>query len=114
MLIFHKLKVKGLKKETAKAVSIVFDIPSNLVNDFRFIAGQYVTIQKAFSGNIIRRAYSICSIPGEKELRIVIKAVKNGVFSTFATTVLKEGDFLEVAKPEGKFVLETISDKTKN
>ena len=42
------------------------------------------------------------------------KKVKNGVFSTFATTILKEGDTLEASKPEGRFVLETSENNSKN
>jgi ring-1,2-phenylacetyl-CoA epoxidase subunit PaaE len=49
-------------------------------------------------------AYSICS-PESGELRIAIKAVKNGVFSQFANTKLKVGQALE-GEPEGKFIFE--------
>jgi ring-1,2-phenylacetyl-CoA epoxidase subunit PaaE len=40
------------------------------------------------------------------ELRIAVKAVKNGVFSQFANTKLKVGQALEVGEPEGKFIFE--------
>jgi ring-1,2-phenylacetyl-CoA epoxidase subunit PaaE len=52
-------------------------------------------------GEEIRRAYSICSSPESGELRIAVKAVKNGVFSQFANTKLKVGQALEVGEPEG-------------
>ena len=110
---FHSLTIKELKKETPDAVSVVFDIPAELTNEFNFIAGQYVTIKTTIAGKEIRRAYSICSAPNCGELRIAIKAVDNGTFSVFATTILKEGDVLKVSKPEGKFILET-SSKNKN
>jgi ring-1,2-phenylacetyl-CoA epoxidase subunit PaaE len=54
-------------------------------------------------GEEIRRAYSICSSSGE--LRIAVKAVKNGVFSQFANTKLKVGQALEVGEPEGNLYL---------
>lgn len=110
---FHSLTIKELKKETADAISIVFDIPTELTNEFKYIAGQYVTIKTTIAGEEIRRAYSICSAPNSEELRIAVKAVDNGTFSVFATTILKEGDVLEVSNPEGKFILET-SSKNKN
>jgi len=105
MAQFYKLTIKEIKKETENAVSITFDIPNNLKSDFTFIAGQYVTIKKELAGKEIRRAYSICSDPSSDELKIAVKAVDNGTFSVFATTILKEGDSLEVSKPEGRFTL---------
>ena len=111
---FHSLTIKELKKETRNAVSIVFNIPTELTNDFKFIAGQYITIKKEIAGEEIRRAYSICSAPNSCEFRIAVKAIDNGTFSVFATTILKEGDVLEVSKPEGKFVLETSPNNTNN
>lgn len=111
---FYKLTIKEVKKETENAVSILFKIPSNLKGNFNFIAGQYITIRKEINGKKLRRAYSICSSPNSDELRIAIKKIKNGLFSVFATTKLKEGDVLEVSAPEGKFILETSKDNFKN
>ena len=111
---FHSLAIKEIKKETQNAVSIVFDIPTELKNEFKFIAGQYITIKTTIAGEELRRAYSICSAPNCGELRVAIKAVDNGTFSVYACTILKEGDILEVSKPEGKFVLETSSSNKNN
>ncbi|MDT8418079.1 MAG: ferredoxin--NADP reductase [Lutibacter sp.] len=111
---FHALTIKEIKKETSDAVSILFDIPNELKEAFKFVAGQYINIKKNIAGTELRRAYSICSAPNSGELRIALKAVDNGAFSVFATTILKEGDILDVSKPEGKFVLETDSATTKN
>ena len=114
MFKFHSLTVKEIKKETQNAISILFDVPLNLKEEFTFIAGQYINIKKDIAGVELRRAYSICSVPKSGELRVVVKAVDNGTFSVFATTILKEGDVLEVSKPLGKFVLETDSAHAKN
>lgn len=111
---FHKLVIKEIIKETRNAVSIRFDIPNELENEFNFTPGQYITIKKVISGEELRRAYSICSSPNSNDFRIAVKAVDNGTFSVFATTILKEGDSLEVSKPEGKFVLETSTNNAKN
>lgn len=111
---FHSLTIKEVKKETQNAVSILFNIPNELKEDFKFVAGQYINIKKSIAGEELRRAYSICSAPNSDELRIAIKAVDNGIFSVFATTILKEGDVLEVSKPLGKFILETNSTQIKN
>ena len=111
MAQFHNLTIKNIRKETANAVSITFDVPKNLVSEFQFIAGQYITIKKELDGKELRRAYSICSEPNNDELKVAVKSVNKGTFSIHATTVLKEGDTLEVSKPEGRFILEPKNDK---
>ncbi|UMB53263.1 2Fe-2S iron-sulfur cluster-binding protein [Lutibacter sp. A64] len=111
---FHTLTIKEIKKETKNTVSIVFDIPTELKNEFTFTAGQYINIKKELAGVELRRAYSICSAPNSNELRVAVKAVDNGTFSVFSNTILKEGDTLDVQKPEGKFILKTSKSNTKN
>ena len=106
MSTFHKLSIKNYIQETANAVSLVFDIPENLKTNFSFKAGQYLTLKTMINGNEIRRAYSICSTPHSGNLKVAIKTVENGIFSTHATSKLKVGDILEVHEPEGKFILE--------
>lgn len=104
--MFYKLPIKNKIQETAKAVSLVFDVPEKLKPHFLFKAGQYVTLRANIEGKEVRRAYSICSAPYEGELRVGIKTVENGIFSNYASTQLKTGDLLEVCKPEGGFILE--------
>ena len=111
---FKKLVIKEIKRETADAVSILFNVPEELKPNYTFIAGQYVNLRLTLDGKEIRRAYSICSSPESGELRIAVKAVKNGAFSQFANTKLKAGDVLEVGKPEGKFTFEPESHQQKN
>ena len=114
MSIFYKLSVKEIKKETKRAVSIVFDIPSDLTQEFNFIPGQYITIKKIFKGKEIRRAYSICSSKDSGIIRIGVKSVDNGLFSVYATSELKIGDVLEVSPPEGRFNLAPDPNNKKN
>ncbi|KQB43331.1 Ferredoxin [Flavobacterium daejeonense] len=111
---FLKLLIKEVKRETANAVSILFNVPDELKENYKFIAGQYVNLKLTLNGNEIRRAYSICSSPESGELRIAVKAVKDGLFSQFANTQLKAGDVIEVGKPEGKFTLEPDAHRQKN
>ena len=111
---FLKLIIKEVQRETKDAVSILFNVPEELKSNYKFIAGQYVNIRLTLDGQEIRRAYSICSAPESGELRIAVKAVKNGAFSQFANSKLKAGDVLEVGKPEGKFVFEPEANKQKN
>jgi len=108
---FHTLKVKDIRTETPLAVSIAFEVPADLATDYQFEAGQYVTIKAIIKGEEIRRSYSISSAPSSNELRVVVKAVENGVFSNYAKNQLKVGDNLEVGIPEGKFVVENRDAK---
>ena len=114
MSSFYKLNIKEVKRETPSAVSVLFNIPSELQPTYKFIAGQYINLKLTLDGKEIRRAYSICSSPNSGELRIAIKAVKNGLFSKFANDNLKAGDILEVGQPEGKFTFEASADRQKN
>lgn len=111
---FHPLTVKEIQKETPNAVSILFDVPAELKKDYTFIAGQYLNIQHHHNQKEIRRAYSICSTPQSDELRIVVKKVQDGVFSSHANDTLKQGDILQVQAPEGRFVLQTNPTASKN
>jgi ring-1,2-phenylacetyl-CoA epoxidase subunit PaaE len=114
MSSFYKLNIKEVKRETENAVSILFNVPATLQSNYNYIAGQYLNLKLTLDGNEIRRAYSICSSPESGELRISVKAVNNGVFSTFANGALKAGDILEIGSPEGKFTFEPQIDRQKN
>lgn len=111
MSTFHKLTIQKIIKETHDAVSILFNVPNELKETYSFVAGQYVTLKATINGAEVRRAYSICSSPNSNELKVAIKAVKDGVFSTFATTRLEDNDSIEVSAPEGKFILKPESGK---
>ncbi len=100
---FFPLKIKNLRHETSDCVSIAFDVPDHIKPKFNFIQGQYLTLKTTIGGEEIRRSYSICSSPCEGELRIAVKRVEGGIFSTFANQKLKKGDILEVAAPDGRF-----------
>ncbi|HZH96663.1 MAG TPA: 1,2-phenylacetyl-CoA epoxidase subunit PaaE [Flavisolibacter sp.] len=103
MIHFHLLEVKGVKKETEDCVSVTFTVPEELSNVFRFKQGQYLTIRKILNGEEQRRNYSICASPFDGELKIAVRKVEGGLFSTYANTELKKGDHLEVMPPLGKF-----------
>lgn len=108
---FHPLKIKDIKKETDECVSISFDIPEVLLPEFQFKEGQNITIKKTINGQEIRRSYSICAAPHEKELRVAVKKVEGGLFSQFANQDLKRGDEVEVLPPTGKFNAKITQNK---
>ena len=100
---FYSLKVNDVRPETADCVSVSLEVPAALQETFRFAPGQYLTFRRHFDGAEVRRSYSICSSPRDGELRVAIKKVEEGKFSTYAHGTLKAGDELDVMPPMGKF-----------
>ena len=111
MSSFYKLNIKEIKRETASSVSVLFNVPLEFKDFYKFTAGQYVNLKLTLDGEEIRRAYSLCSSPKSGELRIAVKSVKNGLFSKFANEKLAVGHTLEVGTPEGKFTFEPKEDR---
>lgn len=104
---FHSLKVVEITRETEEAVSVGFEIPSQLKEEYKFTAGQYLTLSFVLDGSKERRAYSICSSPSEAILKVAVKEVEGGKVSTHVNRNLKVGDVVEVMVPQGNFTLET-------
>jgi ring-1,2-phenylacetyl-CoA epoxidase subunit PaaE len=100
---FHPIPVKEVRKETPDCVSVLFGVPDHLQSDFAFVQGQSLTMRAFINGEEVRRTYSICSSPLDREWRVAIKKVDGGLFSAFANDQLKKGDVLEVMQPVGKF-----------
>ncbi len=110
---FHRLKVRDLRREIADTVSISFEIPENIRDTFRFTQGQYLTLKTQINGEEVRRSYSICTGAHENDLRVAVKRVEMGVFSTWANAHLKVGDYLEVMPPMGNFFTELSPENEK-
>src|SRR6202008_3912877 len=100
---FHRLAVNDLRRESADAVSLTFAIPQELADDYHFAPGQYLTLRTTMDGEEVRRSYSIGSGPDDGELRIAVKKVDGGAFSSWAADELKKGDELDVMTPTGRF-----------
>jgi ring-1,2-phenylacetyl-CoA epoxidase subunit PaaE len=102
---FHRLTVADLRRETKDAVSIAFAVPPELASAYVFEPGQYLTLRAALQGEEERRSYSICSGLDDGELRVAVKKVDGGLFSTHVNEALKPGDTLEVMTPMGRFTV---------
>lgn len=102
-LHFFPLKISQINKETVDCVSIQFDMPSELKESFAFTQGQSVTLKHIINNEEVRRSYSICAAPYEGILKIAIKKVEGGLFSTFANEKFNVNDVVEVMPPVGKF-----------
>lgn len=105
MTRFHALEVAEIRRQTTESVSVGFTVPDALKGEFAFAPGQYLTLHAVIDGEDIRRSYSICSGLEENLLRIGVKKVEGGAFSSFANDTLKPGDIVEVLPPKGRFTL---------
>ena len=101
-LHFHPLTVREVRAEADDAVVVTFDVPPALAEGFRFEPGQYLTLRRRLGGQDVRRSYSICAAAGEP-LRVGVRQVPGGVFSTWLHDTLKAGETLEVMEPQGRF-----------
>lgn len=111
---FHPLTIREVRRETGDCVSVAFAIPAELQETFQYKQGQYITLRTNIDGEEVRRSYSVCSSPLENELRIAVKKVEHGVFSTYANERLQKGDQLDVMPPMGKFFTELAPSQQKN
>ncbi|HEY1092601.1 MAG TPA: 1,2-phenylacetyl-CoA epoxidase subunit PaaE [Burkholderiaceae bacterium] len=104
-LHFHPLKVREVKADTDEAVIVSFDIPAELQDTFRFSAGQYLTLRSQVGGQDLRRSYSICAGEDDGVLRVGVRRVEGGAFSSVVHAGLNAGDVIEVFPPQGRFCL---------
>jgi ring-1,2-phenylacetyl-CoA epoxidase subunit PaaE len=111
---FHPLTIADVRRETPEAISIRFAVPEEVRGRFAFTSGQYLTLRTDLDGTEVRRSYSICSGMDEGELRVAIKRLDGGLFSSFANAQLKAGDMIDVMPPDGRFGLvpEAAAERT--
>ena len=103
---FHSLTIKEVKPETRDAVSLAFEVPKALKDTFHFKQGQYLTLKANIDGEEARRSYSIYTGVNDDELRVAVKKVPGGLFSTYINERLKAGQSIDVLPPEGRFYTE--------
>jgi ring-1,2-phenylacetyl-CoA epoxidase subunit PaaE len=111
---FHSLKIADVRREIDDAVSIRFELPDELREAFHFTAGQHLTLRADIGGEDVRRNYSICVAPHERELRVAIKQIAGGAFSTWANRELVPGASLDVMSPHGSFTWNFDAARTAN
>ena len=102
-LDFHRLRVSEVSPLTDDAVAVTFDVPPELAEAFRYLPGQHMTLRALIDGRDVRRSYSICSNANEGKLRVGIKRLPGGAFSSYATSVLAAGDVIDAMPPVGEF-----------
>lgn len=109
---FHPLLVTDIHHTIRDAV--VLTLKPEDPDAFAFTQGQYLTFKQDFDGTELRRNYSICAGLDDGELKVGIKRVDGGAFSTYANTELKVGDVLHAMPPQGKFFTPIEPEVAKN
>ena len=110
---FHSLTVKEVTKETADAVTLSFDVPTELESEFAYQQGQYLTLKFNIDGEDVRRAYSMCSSPVDGDIAVCVKRIDKGLVSSYIHRQVKPGTRIEVMKPEGRFYTPTDPENKK-
>ncbi|MFD8026341.1 2Fe-2S iron-sulfur cluster-binding protein [Streptomyces lavendulae] len=110
---FHRLTVAAVDRLTDDSVALTLSVPEELRAEYRHAPGQHLTLRRtAGEGAEVRRTYSICSPapaadgPGPAVLRVGVRLVEGGEFSTFAHKEIAAGDELDVMVPAGRFTLD--------
>ncbi len=99
---FHPLTVAKVEKLTEDAVAVTFDVPDDLVEDYRFQPGQALTLRRVVGGRDERRSYSICAPMGAQP-RVGVREVPGGFFSSYLVHRVQPGDTVDVLPPSGTF-----------
>ena len=99
---FHPLKIARVEQLTDDAVAVTFDIPEDLVEDYRFKPGQALTLRRVDGDRDERRSYSICAPVGAAP-RVGVREVPGGFFSSYLVHEVGVGDEIEVLPPSGTF-----------
>lgn len=103
--VFHRLRVSDVAPLTDDSVAVTFAVPPELTDDFRYLPGQHVTVRTDIDGDDVRRSYSICANATSGNLRVGIKRLGGGRFSSWATSELVPGAELDVMPPVGEFTI---------
>ena len=97
---FHPLTVAEVDRLTDDSAAVTFDVPAGLGADYRFAAGQTLTLRKVIDGAEHRRSYSICAPAGERP-RIGVREIPGGHFSSWLVREVRPGTEIEVQVPSG-------------
>jgi len=114
MAKFYPLTVSDVRPETRDAVVVTFRVAREHADEFHFRQGQYLTLRTKIDGEEVRRSYSICAAVQDPNLRVGIKKVPDGQFSSWANDELKAGDVLEAMPPMGSFFVPLDPANKKN
>lgn len=108
---YFNLKVREIREVAKDAVNLVFDHPGG---NFKYEAGQFITLIENVNGKKVRRAYSLCTSPFvDEHPAVTVKRVKDGIMSNHLNETLKPGDEIEAMEPMGMFTTTIAEGNTR-
>ena len=110
---FYPLRVTDIQRNTRDSVVLTLEPPADAADAFSFIQGQYLTFRREFDGEEMRRSYSICAGIDDGVLRVGIKKVDGGWFSSWANDELQLGEVIDAMKPMGNFHSPLMPDESR-
>lgn len=104
-LDYLTVRVTRVIEETADSRSLEFELPPELVAQFRYRPGQFLTLRVPYGDGWLPRCYSLSSTPLlDEPLRVTIKRVRDGRASNWLCDHVQAGDSLQLLTPAGVFV----------
>ncbi len=100
---FHPLRVAAVEPLTEQSVVVTLTVPGDLARAYAHRAGQHVTLRAMIAGHDVRRSYSLLPPRAEGTLRVAVKWIEGGLFSSYVHHDLAAGDILDVMTPAGRF-----------
>ncbi len=102
---FHRLKLAKKRQLTKNIFALEFEIPEMLKPNFRFEAGQYVTLNYTSKGEVVQNDFSMTSAPFEEKITLGIKINYEKSSTQDFLNNLDVGDEVEVSEPRGRFTI---------
>jgi ring-1,2-phenylacetyl-CoA epoxidase subunit PaaE len=100
----RELTITRIERQTPDAVTLHLTDPTGA--RLPFAAGQFLTVITTLGGREVRRAYSLCTDPGDPtRVAITVKRVSRGLVSNHLNDNARAGDVLRVLGPSGAFVV---------
>ncbi len=97
------LRFRWAKMLTSEVKHLAFEKVDQ--EDFNFIPGQFISIHFEWEDKLLRRSYSVATVPGKSDLiEFSLSFVPEGAASQFLFN-LKEEDTINVSGPYGRLIL---------
>ncbi|MFC6268898.1 2Fe-2S iron-sulfur cluster-binding protein [Frigoriflavimonas asaccharolytica] len=103
--IFNRLKIVKKEQITKSVFVLEFEIPLDFVENYQFLAGQYVTLKFLHNGNVVEKDFSMTNAPQEKNISLAIKFSDENSASSSIFQNYKTEEYLEVSLPKGRFTI---------
>jgi 3-ketosteroid 9alpha-monooxygenase subunit B len=107
----YTLTVADVVVETPDARSVVFEIPAEHAEAFRYSAGQFLTLKiPSDRTGSVARCYSLSSAPHENRVQVTVKRTDGGYGSSWVCSSLRPGMTVDVLAPAGVFCPASVDE----